>query len=102
MHWLPHVPRFNAPHGAHSYAAPANIIAPQIQGSAKARTYGLVAAMEQMAKRVGIETWPREIGIAESHLDRLADDAMLQTCLLTHNLCEVSHADARAIYAAAL
>ena len=39
---------------------------------------------------------------AAFHLDRLADDAMLQTRLLGNNPRELTRADARAIYAAAL
>jgi alcohol dehydrogenase len=99
---LPHVLRFNAPHAATHYAELAEIIAPEATGSAEARTQGLIAKLEQMAKHVGIETRLREVGIAESDLDRMADDAMLQTRLLTNNPCEVTRADARAIYASAL
>ena len=43
-----------------------------------------------------------QVGITEADLDRLADDAMLQTRLLTNNPREVLRDDARAIYAAAL
>jgi alcohol dehydrogenase class IV len=43
----------------------------------------------------------RQVGIAESDLDRLADEAMLQTRLLTNNPRELSRADAHAIYRAA-
>jgi alcohol dehydrogenase class IV len=99
---LPHVLRFNAPHASTLYAELAEIIAPAARGSAEARTQGLIDAMELMANRVGIETRLRQVGISEADLDRLADDAMLQTRLLTNNPCEVSRDDARAIYAAAL
>lgn len=98
---LPHVLRFNAPHAADLYAELARIVAPHAQGSAEARTDALIATLEQIAGRVGIETRLREVGITEADLDRLADDAMLQTRLLTNNPCEVSRDDARAIYAAA-
>lgn len=99
---LPHVLRFNASHAAPLYAELAEIIAPQATGSAEARTHALIGTLEQMAQRVGIETRLREVGIAESDLDRLADDAMLQTRLLTNNPREITRADARAIYAEAL
>jgi alcohol dehydrogenase len=62
----------------------------------------LIVAVEELAKRVGIETTLREVGITEADLDRLADDAMLQTRLLVNNPRELQRADARAIYAAAL
>lgn len=99
---LPHVLRFNAPNAATLYAELAEIIAPAATGSAEARTQALINRMEEIAKRTGIETRLRQVGIAESDLDRLADDAMLQTRLLTNNPREVSREDARAIYAAAL
>ena len=99
---LPHVLRFNASHAATSYAELADIVAPGTQGSEEARSQSLIVAVEELAKRVGIETTLREVGITEADLDRLADDAMLQTRLLVNNPRELQRADARAIYAAAL
>jgi alcohol dehydrogenase len=99
---LPHVLRFNASHAATSYAELADIVAPGAQGSDEARSQSLIVAVEELAKRVGIETTLREVGITEADLDRLADDAMLQTRLLVNNPRELQRADARAIYAAAL
>ncbi|HCN88122.1 MAG TPA: alcohol dehydrogenase, partial [Oxalobacteraceae bacterium] len=99
---LPHVLRFNLPEAATLYAELAEIAAPQIQGSMEARAEGLIAAMKDIAHRVGIETRLQQVGIAASDLDRLADDAMLQTRLLTNNPRVVTRTDARAIYQAAL
>lgn len=99
---LPHVLRFNAPNAADMYAELAEILAPGVTGSAEARTQALIDKMDEIARRTGIETQLRQVGIAEADLDRLADDAMLQTRLLTNNPREVTRADARAIYAAAL
>ncbi|GGC94961.1 iron-containing alcohol dehydrogenase [Undibacterium terreum] len=99
---LPHVLRFNAPQAASQYAELASIIAPAAQGSDEARSTALINAMEALAKRVGIETQLRQVGIAEKDLDQLSSDAMLQTRLLGNNPREVKLEDARAIYAAAL
>jgi alcohol dehydrogenase class IV len=99
---LPHVLRFNAPHAAPLYAELAEIIAPAATGSAETRCRALIDMLEQIAVRVGIETRLSQVGITSSDLDRLADDAMLQTRLLVNNPCELSRNDARAIYAAAL
>jgi alcohol dehydrogenase class IV len=99
---LPHVLRFNAPAAAGLYAELADLVAPGKAGSDEARTEALIARMDQIARDTGIETRLRQVGIAESDLDRLADDAMLQTRLLGNNPCAVNRADARAIYAAAL
>jgi alcohol dehydrogenase class IV len=99
---LPHVLRFNASHAAPLYAELADIVVPGSGGSHAARTEGLIAAMQQIAQRTGIQTRLQQMGIAETDLDRLADDAMLQTRLLGNNPRELTRADARAIYAAAL
>ncbi len=99
---LPHVMRFNLPHAASQYAELANIVVPNAGGSAEAQAEALIAAMQQIAIISNIETQLGQVGIRESDLDRLADDAMLQTRLLGNNPREVTRTDARAIYAAAL
>ncbi|GIZ54096.1 alcohol dehydrogenase [Noviherbaspirillum aridicola] len=99
---LPHVLRFNAPAAAGMYAELAEIVAPGATGSVEARTQALINRMDEIARRTGIETQLRQVGVQESDLDRMADDAMLQTRLLTNNPREVTREDARAIYAAAL
>lgn len=99
---LPHVLRFNASEAAPLYAELAAIAVPQASGSDEARTEALIAAMQQTARITGIQTTLQQVGITEQDLDRLADDAMLQTRLLGNNPREVTRADARAIYAAAL
>jgi alcohol dehydrogenase class IV len=98
---LPHVLRFNASHAAAHYADLAGILAPEATGSDEAKTDALIAAMESIAAQTGIETRLRQLGITEKDLDRLADDAMLQTRLLGNNPRTVTRADARAIYDAA-
>ncbi|SFL78227.1 iron-containing alcohol dehydrogenase [Rugamonas rubra] len=99
---LPHVLRFNAPAAAPLYAELAAIVVPQASGSVEARAEALAVAMQQIAILTGIERTLQQVGIKEADLDRLADDAMLQTRLLGNNPREVRRADARAIYAAAL
>ncbi|HJU99294.1 MAG TPA: iron-containing alcohol dehydrogenase [Burkholderiaceae bacterium] len=99
---LPHVLRFNAPEAATLYAELAAVVVPQASGSEEARAEALVIAMQQFAIITGIERTLQQVGIQESDLDRLADEAMLQTRLLGNNPRPVTRADARAIYAAAL
>ena len=98
---LPHVMRFNTPLAAPLYAELAAIIVPDAVGTTEARSDALIKAMEDLAARVGIETRLRQVGIAETDLDRLTEDAMLQTRLLMNNPRDVTREDARAIYAAA-
>ncbi|MBV6320724.1 iron-containing alcohol dehydrogenase [Duganella violaceipulchra] len=99
---LPHVLRFNAPEAATLYAELAEIVVPQASGSVEARAEALVVAMQQIATITGIERTLQQVGIKETDLDRLADDAMLQTRLLGNNPRTVTRDDARAIYLAAL
>jgi alcohol dehydrogenase class IV len=99
---LPHVLRFNAPEAAGLYAELAEIVVPAASGSVEARAEALAMAMQQIATVTGIERTLQQVGIKESDLDRLADDAMLQTRLLGNNPRAVTRDDARAIYAAAL
>lgn len=99
---LPHVLRFNLPASAALYAELAEIVVPQASGSVEARAEALVVAMQQIAAITGIERTLQQVGIKETDLDQLADDAMLQTRLLGNNPRTVTRDDARAIYAAAL
>jgi alcohol dehydrogenase len=99
---LPHVLRFNAPEAAGLYAELAEIVVPAASGSAEARAEALAVAMQQIATVTGIERTLQQVGIKETDLDRLADDAMLQTRLLGNNPRLVTREDARAIYASAL
>ncbi|OEZ49486.1 1,3-propanediol dehydrogenase [Janthinobacterium sp. MP5059B] len=99
---LPHVLRFNLSHAAPLYAQLAAVLQPGITGSEEARAMVLIDALQEIALATGIARTLREVGIAASDLDRLADEAMLQTRLLGNNPRPVTHSDARAIYAAAL
>lgn len=99
---LPHVLRFNLSHAAPQYAELAAILMPGITGSEEARASSLIDAMQAMTLATGIARTLSEVGIAASDLDRLTDEAMLQTRLLGNNPREVTRQDARAIYAAAL
>jgi alcohol dehydrogenase len=99
---LPHVLRFNLPSASSLYAELAGIVVPHAAGSEEARAQALIVAMQQIATITGVETTLQQVGITAQDLDRLADDAMLQTRLLGNNPREITREDARAIYAAAL
>jgi alcohol dehydrogenase class IV len=99
---LPHVLQFNLPDAHQLYSELADIVAPGGQGGTEARAMQLIGAMQQIAAVTGIHTTLRQVGIAECDLDRLADDAMLQTRLLGNNPRTMTRDHARAIYAAAL
>ena len=99
---LPHVLRFNAPVAFEQYAELASILNPAVSGSAEARSNALIDAMQTLAQQLNIETRLSQVGITESDLERLTNDAMLQTRLLSNNPREVTFNDAHAIYSKAL
>jgi alcohol dehydrogenase len=70
-----------------------------IDGSQEARAEALIGAMQQIATMAGT---PQQVGISETDVDRLADDAMTQTRLLGNRAREMTRDNALAIYAAAL
>jgi len=99
---LPHVMRFNLPNAATQYAELARDLLPAVSAS-NDEEWGqqLIAALEQLMAKVGLETRLRQIGIKEEHLVMMASDAMLQTRLLVNNPREVGYEDALQIYRAA-
>lgn len=99
---LPHVLRFNAAAAAPLYAQLAEVMVPGCAGSDEARTITLISTLEDIAEATGIERQLRQVGVQESDLRRMAQDAMKQTRLLGNNPREVDEDDAYDIYAAAL
>ncbi len=99
---LPHVLRYNAEACAEQYAELATIVVPHAEGSAEARAEVLAVAMQQFATITGLPRTLRQVGIAASDLDLLADDAMKQTRLLGNNPRPVTREDAYALYKLAL
>jgi len=99
---LPHVLRFNAEACAEQYAELATIVVPHAEGSAEARAEALAVAMQQFATITGLPRTLRQVGIAETDLNLLADDAMKQTRLLGNNPRPVTRDNAYALYKLAL
>ena len=99
---LPAVLRYNADAASTHYAELADLIVPNITGDALTRTHAMIEALEELAKSLGIATRLRDVGITETDLSRLADDAMLQTRLLGNNPRVMTNEAAREIYRAVL
>lgn len=100
---LPHVLRFNAPKAHAVYAEIAADAFPhlaEVEGS-QARCAAFIEALENLAETLGMQTRLRDVGIPESALAKMAEDAMLQQRLLVNNPRSVSEADALAIYRSA-
>jgi alcohol dehydrogenase class IV len=100
---LPHVLRFNAITAPEPYAALAAITFPELAGLNVAdAAAGFADALAALSARCGLPDGLHAVGITAQDLPLLARDAMNQTRLLVNNPREVTHADALAIYHAAL
>jgi len=99
---LPQVLQFNATAAEAHYAEIADILVPGRGNDAASRAAELVKWLAQLPGELGLPTRLRDVGIAESDLDALAEDAMKQTRLLVNNPRELTQADALGIYRAAL
>jgi alcohol dehydrogenase class IV len=99
---LPHVLRFNLPAASGPYAEIAADAFPALSGTPwENRAEAFVEALAGLSRELGVPQRLRDVGIAEDALPMLARDAMKQTRLLVNNPCEVTEADALAIYHAA-
>ena len=106
---------FKVPHGLSNAVLLPHVLAFNVEEAAAERAYeelaplvraagadGFIARLDELSANCGLEPNMSALGVREEDLDRMADDAMLQTRLLVNNPREVTRDDARAIYAAAL
>lgn len=99
---LPHVLAFNGDDARPVYAEIAGLVLPGQSGDEAARADALRRHFTALPSQLGLPSRLSEVGIRAGDLDTLAEDAMKQTRLLINNPREVTHADARRIYEAAL
>ncbi len=100
---LAQVMAFNTSDAAAQYAELAPYICADLdlQQSAEQVSRDLISYLRKLIKDLGLPTQLRELGVKESDINTLADDAMLQSRLLMNNPKTVTRADAFAIYSAA-
>ena len=99
---LPHVLAFNMPAAESLYAELAPLVFPDAAGkSQSAKAERLLLGITALGPDLGLEFRLRQVGVKESDLAMLADDAMKQTRLLVNNPRELDRDDALAIYTAA-
>jgi alcohol dehydrogenase class IV len=112
--------RFHVPHGlsnslvlapvmrfnlgvAHSmYSELGAIVTPNASGSSIERASQLVDYLSELPGVLGLPQRLSQVGISESDLNQLADDAMLQTRLLMNSPKEITRHDAFEIYSEVL
>ncbi|KIN64075.1 Alcohol dehydrogenase, class IV [Sulfitobacter noctilucicola] len=101
---LAEVMRFNAPDCAADYAALAPHVFPDIETDRGAQIIcaEFIERLVQLNIDLGLPSGLRQVGIADTDIERLAGDSMNQTRLLVNNPREVTHADATQIYTASL
>lgn len=99
---LPHVMRFNMHHAEFLYAELADVVVPGKGQSPTEKVSHLVTYLESLSREFGLPTKLSEVGIQQSDVEILAEDAMKQTRLLVNNPREVTYEDALQIYQAAL
>jgi alcohol dehydrogenase class IV len=104
---LPAVIRFNLMAAESLYAELADIVVPGRTGqagstggggTARTKAKALAARLTALPLELSLQTRLREVGIAESDVAQLAEDAMRQTRLLVNNPREITLDDAKAIY----
>ena len=95
--------RFNLPAAEALYAELAPIIDPEATGLPVAEAASrFVEGLAAICRDCKVPASLAEVGVRESDLPKLAEDAMKQTRLLVNNPREVTYADAFAIYGEAL
>jgi alcohol dehydrogenase len=95
---LPHVLHFNLDAAVESYAELAEILVPACSGDTRSKAMLFIEFMTTLCQKLGLNKPLREMGIPQSGLSELAEQAMLQTRLLQNNPKDIELADALAIY----
>ena len=99
---LASVMRFNLEVAHSMYSELGEIVMPNASGSSIERASQLVDYLAELPGVLGLPQRLRQVGIAESDLNQLADDAMLQTRLLMNSPKEITRQDAFEIYSEVL
>ena len=94
--------RFNLRDAEHLYAELADVVFPAAVGTPQSRAASLLNYLKDLPQDLGIAQSLREVGISESDIPLLAEDAMKQTRLLINNPREIHLSDAIALYKEAL
>lgn len=99
---LPHVLRFNTDACSDAYADLAVAAFPYLaEHPLNERVCAFISELVGLTKDVGVPRRLRDVGVEQSQLAMLADDAMKQTRLLVNNPKPLTRADALGIYEAA-
>lgn len=104
---LPHVLRFNAAETSNGSAVQYAELAPHAfpdlstDEGTQATCSAFIERLAGLSDKLGLETKMRQLGVEETDLEQMAEDAMKQTRLLVNNPREMSKSDVLGIYRAA-
>lgn len=98
---LSHVLKHNSEAARELYAELADIVAPGCDGGSQAKCAALIAGMDELSRRSGLQLRLRDHGVPADEAPLLAREAMKQQRLLVNNPCPIDEADARRLYEAA-
>lgn len=99
---LPHVMRFNLPSARSDYTTIAADVFPGLAATSEVtRAEAMIDALTDLVSAIGLPTRLQAIGVPESSLPDMAEEAMQQSRLLINNPRPVTSEDALRIYQAA-
>ncbi len=100
---LPHVMEYNMPEAGQLYLELADIAFPELKGTPESsKLDNMLSMTAALSNDLGLESTLTEVGVKESDLDLLANDAMKQSRLLVNNPREMTLDAAFDIYQKAL
>jgi alcohol dehydrogenase class IV len=100
---LTHVLRHNLHAAMPLYAELGVLLDPALEPlGQQGQAQGFIEHLARLSRDAGVPQRLSEVGVRREHLDLLASEAMKQERLLINNPCEISQADARRLYEAAL
>jgi alcohol dehydrogenase len=95
---LPHVLKFNLPAAEAEYAQLAGLLLNELPESVAQQAQAFLDCMQNISKSVGLDKRLRDYGVKQTDLERLANEAMLQSRLLQNNPRPILFEDALQLY----
>lgn len=95
---LPHVLKFNLPAAEAEYAQLAGLLLNDLPKNVGQQAQAFLDCMQKISKSVGLDKRLRDYGVEQTDLERLANEAMLQSRLLQNNPRPILFEDALQLY----
>jgi alcohol dehydrogenase len=95
---LPHVLKFNLPAAEAEYAQLAGLLLNDLPENVVQQAQAFLDFMQKISKSVGLDKRLRDYGVKQTDLERLANEAMLQSRLLQNNPRPILFEDALQLY----